>query len=109
MVTFDPPENVGGVEGRAGAYTRELIKAKHFVELIAFSPTYHFTRVQFQGASLSKYPSSTRRVVGSFRSAVGEISANSIDSIFLLSGALTLFGIALLVFARVIGLKSVVF
>jgi phosphatidyl-myo-inositol dimannoside synthase len=109
IVTFDPPENVGGVEGRAGAYTRELIKANHFVELIAFSPTYEFTRVQFQGASLSKYPSSTRRVVRSFRSAVREITASSIDSVFLLSGALTLFGIALLAFARLIGLKSVVF
>jgi glycosyltransferase involved in cell wall biosynthesis len=109
IVTFDPPENVGGVEGRAGAYTRELIKANQFVELIAFSPAYTFTRVQFQGASLNKYPSSTRRVVRSFRSAVSEISANSIDSVFLLSGALTLFGIALLVFARLVGLKSVVF
>jgi phosphatidyl-myo-inositol dimannoside synthase len=109
IVTFDPPENVGGVEGRAAAYTRELIKANHFVELIAFSPTYRFSRVQFQGANLSKYPSSTRRVVRSFRSAVREISANSIDSVFLLSGALTLFGIALLVFARLMGLRSVVF
>jgi phosphatidylinositol alpha-1,6-mannosyltransferase len=109
IVTFDPPENVGGVEGRAAAYTRELVKANHFVELIAFSPPYKFTRVQFQGASLSKYPSSTRRVVRSFRSAVREISANSIDSLFLLSGALTLFGIALLVFARLVGLRSVVF
>jgi len=40
---------------------------------------------------------------------VREISANSIDSLFLLSGALTLFGIALLVFARLVGLRSVVF
>jgi glycosyltransferase involved in cell wall biosynthesis len=109
IVTFDPPENVGGVEGRAGAYTRELIKANHFVELIAFSPTYKFTRVQFHGASLSKYPSSARRVVHSFRSAVREVSTNSIDSVFLLSGALTLFGIAFLAFARLLGLRSVVF
>lgn len=109
IVTFDPPENVGGVEGRAAAYTRELVKTHHFVELIALSPSYEFTRTQFQGATLSKYPSSSKRVVRSFRSALREVSANSIDSIFLLSGALTLFGITLLVFARLTGRNSVAF
>ncbi|MDA4123535.1 MAG: glycosyltransferase family 4 protein, partial [Thaumarchaeota archaeon] len=109
IVTFDPPENIGGVEGRAVAYTKELIAANHFVDLIALAPAYGFTRVPFYGAKLNKYPSSSRRVVGSFRSAVGEISTNSVDSVFLLSGALTLFGIALLAFARLMRLNSVVF
>ncbi len=109
LVTFDPPENVGGVEGRATAYARELTKANYFVELIAFSPAYQYTRVQFQGAILHKYPSSTKRILHSFRSAVGEVSANSIDSVFLLSGALTLFGIMLLAFARLTRRNSVAF
>lgn len=109
IVTFDPPENVGGVEGRAAAYTRELIKANQFVELIAFSPSYNFTRVPFEGASLNKFPSSTSRVVRSFRSAIREISADSIDSVFLLSGALTLFGITLLLFAKLTRRNTAVF
>jgi phosphatidyl-myo-inositol dimannoside synthase len=109
IVTFDPPENVGGVEGRAAAYTKELRAANYFVELIALAPVYGFTRVPFHGADLNKYPSSSRRVASSFRSAVGEISTNSVDSVFLLSGALTLFGIALLAYAKLMRLNSVVF
>ncbi|MGH9918232.1 MAG: glycosyltransferase family 4 protein, partial [Nitrososphaerales archaeon] len=108
-VTFDPPENVGGVEGRAAAYTRELRAANYFVDLIALAPGYKFTQIPFHGANLNKYPSSSRRVLASFRSAVSEIRTNSVDSVFLLSGALTLFGITLLAFARLMRFNSVVF
>lgn len=109
IITFDPPENVGGVEGRAGAYTRELMRASHFVELIALAPKYKFSAVDFRGATLQQYPSSLREVPRSFRSAVREINRRSIDSVFLLSGALTLFGAVTLLYARMTGRKSVIF
>ncbi len=109
IVTFDPPENVGGVEGRAAAYTRGLANGNHFVELIALAPHYDYSQTMFQGAVLHRYPSSSRRAFRSFRAAVGEMSSNSIDSVFLLSGALTVFGLLTLVFARVTGRRSLVF
>ena len=109
IATFDPPENVGGVEGRAGAYARGLVKENHFVDLVALAPHYDYSQTKFHGATLHKYPSSSRRVFRSFRSAVGEMSSNSIDTIFLLSGALTLFGLLALLFARMTGRKSLIF
>jgi len=109
IATFDPPENVGGVEGRAAAYSRGLVKENHFVELIALAPHYDYSQTNFQGVTLHKYPSSSRHAFRSFRSAVGEMSANSIDSVFLLSGALTLFGLLTLLFARMTGRRSLIF
>lgn len=109
IATFDPPENVGGVEGRAAAYARGLAKRHHFVELIALAPQYDYSQTKFEGAVLHKYPSSSRRAFRSFRSAVGEMSSNSIDSVFLLSGALTLFGLLTLLFARMTGRRSLIF
>jgi len=109
ITTFDPPENVGGVEGRAGAYTRGLLEAGHFVEFIALAPRYDYSRTGFQGAILHRYPSSSRRAFRSFGAAVREMSSNSIDSVFLLSGALTVFGLLTLLFARMTRRRSLVF
>jgi glycosyltransferase involved in cell wall biosynthesis len=109
MVTFDPPDKVGGVEGRARAYTQELVRAKHFVELIALAPRYDYSETAFHGATLHRYPSSTRRAFRSFREAVRQMRTNSIDSVFLLSGALTVFGLMTLAFARMTGRRTLVF
>lgn len=109
IATFDPPENVGGVEGRAGAYARELAKAGHFVEIVALAPGYSFSSGRVQGAPLRRYPSSWRQTPRSFRAAAAELRGRSLDSVFLLSGALTLFGALMLCYARLTGRKSLVF
>ena len=109
MVTFDPPENVGGVEGRATAYTRGLIKQNNFVEVVALAPRYDYSEADFLGATMQRYPSSSRRALKSFRAAVGQMRSNSIDSLFLLSGALTIFGLLTLLFARITRRRSLIF
>lgn len=109
IVTFDPPENVGGVEGRASAYVRELASAGNYVEVVALAPGYTFSAERFQGANLLRFPSSWRETPRAFRSAVAEINARSINSVFLLSGALTLFGAVLLSYARLTGRRSLAF
>ncbi len=109
IVTFDPPENVGGVEGRAAAYTEELIKKGNAVELASFSSKSSFNYANFHGARLWRYPSQTKFVPKSFRRTANEITSAGIDSIFLLSGALTLFGILLLLYARLTGRKTGIF
>jgi len=108
MITFDPPENVGGVEGRAAAYASGLGN-RYFVDIIALAPSFAYSTTHFHGAPLHRFPSSSRRVLRSFKSAVGETSSNSIDSIFLLSGALTLFGVLMLLYARLTSRKSLIF
>lgn len=108
-MTFDPPENVGGVEGRAAAYTEELIKKGNDVELISFSLKSSFNYENFHGARLWRYPSQTKFVPRSFRRTANEISSAGIDSIFLLSGALTLFGVLLLLYCRLNELKAGIF
>ncbi len=109
IVTFDPPENVGGVEGRARAYTEELMKKGNSLELISFGQTNTFISEKYHGARLWRYPSQTRLVPKTFRLAVREIASNRIETVFLLSGALTLFGILLLFCGRIIGLKTGIF
>ena len=109
IVTFDPPENIGGVEGRAIGYTKQLVKMGEFVELIALAPHYKFSSESFYGAKLHKYPSTIKKILAAFRSAVREIASNSIDSVFLLSGGITLLGILLLLYLRLAGVKSAIF
>ncbi|MGI0078332.1 MAG: glycosyltransferase family 4 protein [Nitrososphaerales archaeon] len=109
IVTFDPPENVGGVEGRARAYTEELLKKRNFVEIISFGSEHVFNSENFHGAKLWKYPSLTKSVPRTFRLAVKEITKNRIESVFLLSGALTFFGILLLFYGRIVGLRTGIF
>ena len=109
IVTFDPPENVGGIEGRAVGYTSELLRLGHYVELVALSPGYRSTRETFSGATLLKFPSSYRSLGRSIRDTWEEMSHESIDSIFLLSGTLTIYGAVLLVLARLSGKRAAVF
>lgn len=109
IVTFDPPENIGGVEGRAAAYTEELLKKGNFVELIAFSEKNKYSTEDFHGAKLKRYPSKTKSVPESFRRTAKEITSCRIESVFLLSGALTLLGLLLLLYGRLVGLKTGIF
>jgi glycosyltransferase involved in cell wall biosynthesis len=99
-VTFDPPQNIGGVEGRVQGYLTQLIKRGNFVEVEAFAPGYRFTKEGFHGSRLHKSPSETRSIIRSFRYTLRIISGDSIDSVFLLSGGITIFGNMLLLYCR---------
>lgn len=106
MITFDPPSNVGGIEGRANNYARELVKMGHIVEIISFSSRGDFSSESLHGATLLNFPSSSKRVISAYRKTISEISHNSIQSIFLLSGALTLYGMMILFYARWKGIRT---
>ena len=99
-MTFDPPQNIGGVEGRVQGYLTQLMKRGDFVEVEAFAPGYRFTKEAFHGSRLHKCPSDTRSIVRSFRYTLRVISGDSIDSVFLLSGGITIFGNMLLLYCR---------
>ena len=109
IITYDPPENVGGVEGRAVYYTKQLTAMGHFVEVVAFAPNYHFTSEEFNGATLHRLPSSVDEVRSTFRFVLATISRQSIDFVFLLSGTLSVLGVMVLAYARLANLKTLPF
>ncbi len=109
IITFDPPENVGGVEGRAVYYTRELKAMGHFVEVIALAPGYHFTSEEFNGATLHRLPSAVAELGPTFRFVLATISRKSIEFVFLLSGSLSLLGVLVLAYARLTNLHALPF
>jgi phosphatidylinositol alpha-1,6-mannosyltransferase len=106
IVTFDPPQNIGGVEGRVQGYVTELMKRGHFVEVEAFAPGYKFTDEVFYGTLLHKCPSESGALLSSFRYTLRLIGRESIDSVFLLSGGVTLLGNILLLYCRMRGKKT---
>jgi glycosyltransferase involved in cell wall biosynthesis len=76
------------------------MKRGDFVEVEAFAPGYRFTKEGFHGSRLHKCPSETRSILRSFRYTLRLISGDSIDSVFLLSGGITVFGNMLLLYCR---------
>jgi glycosyltransferase involved in cell wall biosynthesis len=106
IVTFDPPQNIGGVEGRVRGYVSELTKRGEYVEIEALSADYGFSREAFDGVRLTKSPSGARALPRSFPRTVRLISSGSIDSVFLLSGGITVFGNLLLLYCRLRGKRT---
>jgi phosphatidylinositol alpha-1,6-mannosyltransferase len=109
IVTFDPPRNVGGIEGRAVHYTHELVARGVHVAVVAFAPDYEGATEKFEGTTLHKLSSSPTRIRQTLTYVVRLISREAIDSVFLLSGGITLFGCSLLAYCRLTGLNSMVF
>ena len=109
IVTFDPPDNVGGVENRLIGYTRQLPKMGHFVQVVSLGPGRRFTRENFNGTQLYRFPSSSRYISRSLSACLLEVHKQSIDSLFLLTGGNTFLGVLLLLYAKIVGLRSAAF
>lgn len=106
IVTFDPPEKVGGVEGRLGGYVKELIRMKQFVEVESFHPSHRLSSAEFNGAMLYECPSDLRHLPGMYSFTMKRMKESRIDSIFLLSGGLTALGLLVLLSCRLTGRRS---
>ncbi|HEV2138457.1 MAG TPA: glycosyltransferase family 4 protein [Nitrososphaerales archaeon] len=100
IVTFDPPENIGGVEGRLAGYVRELVRTNHYVEVEAFSPSHRLSSTDFHGASLHNCPSRLRSLPQTSQFTLKRFRVSQINSVFLLSGGITIFGLLLLFYCR---------
>jgi len=108
MITFDPPENVGGIEARALGYSKRLAELGVFVEIVALAPNYRFTQEKTGACTIRRYPSGVQQIPQVFRAIVRDVSADSIDSIFFLSGGLTLLGQLLLAYSRLARVRSTI-
>ncbi len=109
IVTFDPPQNVGGIEGRAVHYASELSSTGNLVEVVSLSRGRDEGSEDFHGGTLHRLSSSPLALTRTLSSIARISSAKSIQSVFLLSGGLTLTGLAILVGSRIMGLRTAVF
>ena len=109
IITFDPPENVGGIEGRAAGYTRELLAKGHSVIVASFANRHSFSEEPFYGTGLLRYPSRPRHLPSVLIRLTRRIRTTSVDRVFFLSGSITLFGVLLLLYCRASHRNSVSF
>jgi glycosyltransferase involved in cell wall biosynthesis len=104
IVTLDPPGNVGGIEGRAEAYAKNLIDMGHFVEVVSFERIKSPAEGSLSGAVLYRLPLR----LGSIPLVASIAARDEADGVFLLSGGSSLIGITLLAFCRLGRRRSII-
>jgi phosphatidylinositol alpha-1,6-mannosyltransferase len=109
IITFDPPEGSGGIEGRAMAYTEGLVQRAIYVEVAALLPGQKQSVEPYMGARLTRLSSSISELPRTFGALVRMMEYSSLDSVFVLSGGLTPIGILVLILSHLTGRKSAVF
>ena len=109
ILTFDPPENIGGIENRGSQYTRELAKEGHFVIMMSLFPGKSFAHRSLEGMQLLEGPSSMAALPSTSFRAVAMMEREGIDSLMVLSGSQSAFGVLLLAYARLTHRPSMAF
>jgi glycosyltransferase involved in cell wall biosynthesis len=99
-VTLDPPENVGGIEGRALWYFRELRKRNIYVGIESLSPDGSFGTHYVGEVPVQTDSSNPMKAASSLANTRKIMVSRSIDSILLLSGAISVIGNLLLFQSR---------
>ena len=108
LVTFDPPGNIGGIEGRVEGYVKELSKRGGRAEVLALAPEYKSGISTFWGARLYELSSRPAQALRSLLATERILTNRKLDSVFLISGAITLYGNALLAESRLMRRKTAV-
>jgi phosphatidylinositol alpha-1,6-mannosyltransferase len=108
LVTFDPPGNVGGIEGRVEGYVKELSKRGGRAEVLALAPDYKSGVTTFWGARLYELSSMPSQALRSLLATERILLSRNLDSVFLISGAITLYGNALLAASRLMHRRTAV-
>ncbi len=108
LVTFDPPSNIGGIEGRVEGYVKELSKRGGRTEILALAPEYKSGISAFWGARLYELSSRPTQALRSLLATERILGNRKLDSVFLISGAITLYGNLLLAESRLMRRKTAV-
>jgi phosphatidylinositol alpha-1,6-mannosyltransferase len=108
LVTFDPPTNVGGIEGRVEGYVKELSKRGGRADVIALAPEFRSGTHTFWGARLYELSSRPAQALRSLVATERILVNRNLSSVFLISGAITLYGNALLAESRLMRRKTAV-
>ena len=109
MVTFDFQTEMGGMEGRAIAYTKRLLAKGIHVELAALAKGQKESQGPFLGTRMVRLSSSTPRLPSSILALVSMMRDSSLDCVFMLSGGSTVLGNLILGFSRLTRRRSGVF
>jgi len=108
MVTFDLQTEMGGIEGRAIAYTKRFLAQGIYVEVAAFAKGQKESQGQFMGTRLVRLSSSTSRLPSSILALVSMMRNSSLDYVFMLSGGSSVLGNLILGFSRLTRRRSAV-
>ena len=108
-MTFDPPENVGGIEGRSKAYAAELTRRGHAVHLLVFSPVRSPPPAEPFDYASTRFNSSVFRLPRAMVATLEVLRKGSFQSLLLISGSLTFFGLCLLISCRALRIHSIAF
>lgn len=108
IVTFDPPHNIGGIEGRARGYITELKKSGDTVVLLALFPNSGYSAGSYHGAPLYSCPSRFSEIPRSIGFVDQIVRRHSVDAVFFLSGGATAFGVSFLALSRLTGRRTAI-
>jgi phosphatidylinositol alpha-1,6-mannosyltransferase len=108
LVTFDPPGNIGGIEGRVEGYVKELSRRGGRVEVLALAPEYRSGVRALWGARLHELSSKPVQALCSLIATERILANGKLDSVFLISGAITLYGNALLAESKLMRRRTAV-
>lgn len=109
LVTFDPPENIGGIEGRSRTYAAELRKRGHSVKLLSFSQVSKESREPPHASDVMRLDSSVAKLPSTSLRAIEEIRNGHSNSVLLLSGSLTFVGFLILLYSSLSGIVTMSF
>jgi len=96
LITFDSPAKVGGLEARAINYSKELKIMGHEVTLLIFTPNISDNIPRIPGVRIILLKSKSKLIFESVSDTLRIIKRFEIDSIFFITGGITLFGSLLL-------------
>lgn len=105
-MTLDPPTGVGGIEGRAIAYKKELSALGHSATLVSISHIERQSQIYPEDFRLS---SSLHSFWITLFKITNIIQNRKVERIFFLSGGDTAIGVTTLLLARVLRLKTASF
>jgi phosphatidylinositol alpha-1,6-mannosyltransferase len=108
LVTFDPPTNIGGIEGRVEGYVKELSRRGGRAEVLALAPEYKSGIGIFQGTRLYQLSSRPAKALHSLLATERILASRNLDSLFLISGATTFYGNTLLAESRLARRKTAI-
>jgi len=109
ILTFDPPENIGGIENRGSQYVRELTKDGHSVTMMSLYPGKSYGYSHIDGAQLVEASSSLAMLPSNCLRAITMLECGDIDALMVLSGSQSALGVLLLAYARLTHRPSMAF
>src|SRR5579875_116056 len=106
IITFDPPNRTGGIENRSRLYLKGLRKNGHHAKILSFLPFSENLFHTNTDDNQFTLPSSPAFMPLAFITLLRMYRRERFHSILMLTGCLTFVGVSLLLYARLLRIKS---